>query len=147
LVNAARTAFPETNQLYCMLHCKDNVRRHLTTLGCPTSICESVLSLFFCCNGVAEATNANNEDDRVAQLMQSVQQNNLDVVDYKETRVLPKIKGNNQLKWANTWIGQRQWTNNTCESANHILKVPNIKIKLFAQATIYNLFISCYNLK
>lgn len=123
LVNAARTAFPKTNQLYCMLHCKDNVRHHLITLGCPTSIRESVLSLLFGCNGVAEATNTNDEDDRIAQLMQSVRQNNLCVVDYLETRVLPKIRGNNQLKWAKSWIGQRQWTNNNCESANHILKV------------------------
>jgi len=28
LVDAAKTAFPNSKQLYCMIHCKDNARHY-----------------------------------------------------------------------------------------------------------------------
>ena len=62
-------------------------------------------------------------DNRVAELLQYVRQNNIDAVNYLQGRVLPKIADNNRLKWKETWIGQHQWTNNNCEAANHMLKV------------------------
>jgi len=47
----------------------------------------------------------------------------VDRVDYLQQRVLPKICNNNQIKWSESWIGQTQWSNNNCESVNHLLKM------------------------
>lgn len=123
MVNAARTAFPNSRHLFCLIHCKDNVRHHLTTIGVPTPVREHVLSLLFGCNGIAEAPDEQELDNRTAELLQYVRQNNVDAVEYLQQRIVPKIANNNRLKWEESWIGQRQWTNNNCESANNLLKV------------------------
>lgn len=123
LVHAAKTAFPNSLQLFCMLHVKDNVRHKLTSIGTATKIREHILSRLFGSCGVAEATTEAEQDDRVAELLQYVRQHNVDCVDYLQDRVLPKVIINNGLRWRESWIGQRQWTNNNCESANHALKI------------------------
>jgi len=33
MVNAAKTAFPNSKQLYCMIHCKDNARHYMANAG------------------------------------------------------------------------------------------------------------------
>jgi len=123
LVNAAKTAFTNTSQLFCMIHTKDNVRHRLTSIGTSTSVREAILARLFGCSGVAEAASAAEQDDRMAELLQYVRQENVDAVDYLQQRVLTKIAANNAIKWREAWIGQRQWTNNNCESANHLLKI------------------------
>ena len=55
LVNAAKVAFPSSNNLYCMLHAKDNVRHHLTTIGVPGAVREYVLARLFGCSGISES--------------------------------------------------------------------------------------------
>jgi len=123
LVNAAKTAFPNSLQLYCMLHAKDNVRHRLTTMGTCTSVREHVLSLLFGACGVSEASCETEQDDRIAEVMQYIRQQNVDAVAYLQDRVLPKIASNNAIKWREAWVGQRHWTNNNCESVNHLLKI------------------------
>jgi len=123
LVNAAKMAYPNSKQLFCMLHCKDNVRHHLTSIGVSCSLREHVLAKLFGCNGVAESAEESTMDDRIAQLMQFVRQNDIDAVSYLQERVLPKVISNNRHKWMEKWIGQHQWNNNNCESANHLLKL------------------------
>ena len=123
LVNALRNAFPQSQQLYCMLHCKDNVRHHLTSIGVPTTVREQVLHLLFGCSGVAEAGDEVQLDDRTAHVLRHARQQNVDTIDYLQQRVLPKIASNCRLKWAQSWLGQHQWSNNNCESANHLLKM------------------------
>ena len=68
LVNALRSAFPQSQQLYCMLHCKDNVRHHLTSIGVPTTVREQVLQLLFGCSGVAEAGDEAQLDESVGSV-------------------------------------------------------------------------------
>ena len=123
IVNAARSVFPQSKHLYCMLHCKDNVRHHLTVLGVPSAQRENVLNLLFGSNGISEAADEILQDDRTAELLQYVRQHNIDAIDYLQKRILPKIYNNNTLKWAEQWIGHTQWTNNNCESMNHVLKI------------------------
>ena len=123
LVTASKLAFPNSKHLYCMLHCKDNVRHHLTSIGVPTSVRESVLTKMFGCNGVSEAGDDDTMTNRITDLMQYVRHNNIDAVQYLQERVLPKIMTNNRHKWSEQWLGQHQWTNNNCESANHLLKL------------------------
>lgn len=123
LVNAASTVFASAGQLYCMIHCKDNVRHHLTSVGMAVGVRETILSKLFGSNGVADAHDDIEEENRTTELLQFVRQQNADVTEYLQGRVLPKIRSNNMLKWKEPWIGQRQWNNNNCESANHMLKV------------------------
>ena len=40
LVKAMRVAFPNSKHLYCILHCQDNVRDHLTKSGIQLKIRE-----------------------------------------------------------------------------------------------------------
>ena len=123
LVNAAKVAFPSSNNLYCMLHAKDNVRHHLTTIGVPSAVSESVLARLFGSSGISESPDEYAMDNRIADLLQFVRLHNIDVVSYLQDRVLPKIANNNRLRWREQWIGQHQWTNNNCESANSLLKL------------------------
>jgi len=123
LVKALQSVFPQSWHVFCLVHCKDNVRHHMTAIGTAKSVREHVLSLLFGCSGVAESADEKQLDDRTAQVLQYVRQNNVDVVDYLQQRVLPKLSGNYRLRWEQPWLGRHQWTNNNCESANHVLKM------------------------
>jgi len=82
-----------------MVHVKDSVRQHLTAIGTATGLLENVVSRLFGCSGIAELADASEEDDRTAELMQFVRQQNVDAIDYVQRCVLPTIKNNNQIKW------------------------------------------------
>jgi len=123
LVSAMRNAFPYSKQLFCMIHCKDNVRHYLSTIGVATPVRENVVTRLFGCSGISEAPDSEAMDNRIAELMQYVRQNNIDAVSYLQDRIIPKIVTNNKLKWNESWLGQHQWTNNNSESANHLLKL------------------------
>jgi len=123
MVSAAKSAFPRANHLFCMLHCKDNVRQHLSSVGIPTNVRENVISHLFGAAGVVESPDEDTQDDRIADTLQYVRQNAGDAATYIQERILPKITDNNRLKWRETWLGQHQWTNNNSESANSLLKL------------------------
>ena len=121
MVNATRSVFTTAGHLYCMLHCKDNVRHHLTSIGLPVQVRENIClgcSVLMVLQSHMTLIDQVEQDDRTAELLQFVRQQNSDAFDYIQYRVVPKICNNNTLKWQHTWIGQRQWTNNNCESAN-----------------------------
>ena len=122
-VRAVETAFPSSRHLYCTIHCKDNVRHHLTSIGVATKIRENILCCLFGADSLEMAGDEEAFDNRVAELMQYLRQQNIDAVDYIQNRIIPKIANNCRMKWAESWIGQQQWTNNNCESANHVLKM------------------------
>ena len=111
-----------------MLHCKDNVRHHLSSVGIPTAVRESVIGRLFGATGVVESADEDTQDDRIADTMQYVRQNAGDAVTYLQDRIIPKITANNRLKWSETWLGQHQWTNNNSESANSLLKLQVCKL-------------------
>jgi len=73
-----------------MIHCKDNVRQHLSSVGIPTNVRENVISHLFGAAGVAESTDEDTQDDRMADTLQYVRQNAGDAVTYIEERILPK---------------------------------------------------------
>jgi len=140
MVNAAQTAFPSSLQLYCLLHVKDNVRHRLMSIGTSTAVRQEILSRLFGCRGVAEASSEVVQDDRTAELLQFVRQQNVDAVDYLQQRVLPKITSN-VIKWHESWIGKRQWSNNNYESVNHLLKMEVCQGTKTCATTLY-VFIS-----
>jgi len=123
LVRAGRIAFPNAKQLFCMLHCKDNVRHRLTAMGASCELREWVLAKLFASNGVSEAPDAAAMDDRIADVLQFVRHNKIKAVQYLQEHVLPKIVVNNRHRWEDKWIVQHQSNNNNCESVNHLLKL------------------------
>ena len=123
LVTAVHDAFPNSQHLFCMIHCKDNARHHLKTIGVPKNLLERLLLLLFAADGLAGSGDEHSVDNKTAEIMQFIRQNNIDAADYIHDRIIPKIVNNCQLKWSESWLGQHQWTNNNCESANHVLKM------------------------
>ena len=90
LVNAAKMAYLNSKQLFCMLSCKDNICHHLTFTGVSSTLREQVLDKLFRFNGVAESAEESTMDDRIVQLMQFVRQNDTGTVSYLQERVLSK---------------------------------------------------------
>lgn len=123
LVKAIRTMFPNSKHLFCMIHCKDNVRHHLNKIGVPLETREHVLRLLFGAGGVVAAADDKTLEMRISAVMQYVRQSNIDAVDYLQTRILPKISDNVKIIWQNSWLGIYSWTNNNCESINNLLKL------------------------
>ena len=123
LVKAIRTMFPSSKHLFCMIHCKDNVRHHLTSIGVPTDKREHILKLLFGSGGIVCSTDENVLAARIAALIQYLRQENVDAVNYMQSRILPKISENVRIVWENAWLGKHSWTNNNCESVNNLLKL------------------------
>jgi len=53
LVKAVRVAFPNSRQLYCVLHCQDNVRDYMTKTGIPQKVREEIIRMLFGTNSLA----------------------------------------------------------------------------------------------
>ena len=96
---------------------------YLTTIGVPSDNCVRVLSLLFDHDGVVSSADELTLDKRIAELLKYIRQANIDAVEYLQFRVIPKISSNCALMWKETWLGSFAWTNNNCESANHLLKM------------------------
>lgn len=84
---------------------------------------EGLVSLLFGADGLATSGDDETLDNRMAMVMQFIRQNNIDAVAYVHDRIIPKIANNCRLMWNERWLGQQQWTNNNCESINHVLKM------------------------
>jgi len=67
LVKAMRAAFPNTKHLFCMLHCDNNVRDHVTKAGVQMAIKQELLKLLFGSQGLASASNEGKFDNRTVQ--------------------------------------------------------------------------------
>lgn len=113
----------KSSQLYCMLHCKDNVCHYMTSVGVPSNVQENVLTKLFDCTGVAGSSYEDMMDNRLAETTQNVRQNAGDSAGYIQHRIPPKIASNNHLQWQGTRLGQHSWHNNNCESVDHVLKL------------------------
>ena len=109
--------------MYCSRHCKDNVRQYMTKLGVDLATRESVLALLFSCTGLAASSDQNTFDQRECEVLQYVRTKNLNLDDYFINRIIPKLQQNCQTMWQESWLGKNLWTNNNCESANHLLKL------------------------
>jgi len=70
LVAAAKVPFPNCKQLFCMLHCKDNVRHYLTSISVASAHREHILGQLFGCKCVSESSDECTMDDTTAEVMQ-----------------------------------------------------------------------------
>jgi len=123
LIKALRVAFPRSRQLYCVLHCRDNVRDHLTKTGVSQMVREELLRLLFSVDGLATAPDETVFEDRRAAVLQYVRQYCPDVEEYVTSRTIHKLFTNCTTLWEAPWLGPQRWTNNASESANNLVKL------------------------
>ena len=93
-VNAVQTAFPNSSQLFSMLHCKNYVRHHMTSILVSTKLCETGLNMLF---GIDELSSSGDEatlDNKVGEIFAFFRQNNIEAVDYIQQGIIPKITNN-----------------------------------------------------
>jgi len=123
IVKALQRAFPNSHHLFCMLHCKDNVRHYLTRVGVAQDLREKLIAMLFGASGAASSGDEQTLENKLAEVLQTVRMANLDVTEYLQDKTFPKIASNCRLMWQQTWLGRHMWNNNNCESVNHILKM------------------------
>jgi len=123
LVHALGTAFPSAKHLYCMLHCKGNVRQHLIDIGVSLENRERIVALLFGADGAILSGDEETLDNRLSTVMQFIRCNNLTVSEYMQKHIFPKVRANCRLMWTDTWLGRSAWNNNSAESINHQLKL------------------------
>ena len=115
--------FPHSQHMYCMIHCKDNVRHYMTKTGVALNHREKILAMIFCVNGATLAGDEAQLENKLAETMQYVRMSNLDeeLQQYMQRKVFPKITNNLHIMWTEKWLGQNAWNNNNSESINHVL--------------------------
>jgi len=95
----------------------------VTKLGVQIAIKQELLRLLFGSQGLASASNEDEFDNRTASALQYVRQYFPTTENYVSERVIPKVLNNCRITWGASWLGAEQWTNNSCESANNLLKL------------------------
>jgi len=123
LVHALGTSFPGAKHLYCMIHCKGNVRQHLIDIGVSLETCERIVALLFGADGAILSADEETLDNILSTVMQSIHRNNLTVSEYMQKHIIPKVCTNCSLMWTDAWLGRSAWNNNSAESINHQLKL------------------------
>ena len=106
LVKALQYAFPGSPHLYCMIQCKDNMRQQMTKVGILVRARERILELIVGSNGVSSATDENLLDNKIAETMQYVNSQNLDINSTWMQNFFPKMKTNLQVMWQEKWLGK-----------------------------------------
>ena len=123
LMKALRVAFPSSQHLFCVLHCRDNVCDHLNKMGVTQNVREQIIQSLFGANGLALSPDESVFEDRRASVLQYVRQYCPGAQDYIGLRVIPKLLNNCTTLWRAPWLGPQRWTNNACESVNNIIKL------------------------
>jgi len=95
-----------------MLHCKDNVRDHVTKAGVQMAIRQELLKLLFGNQGLASASNKGEFDNRTASALQYIGQYCSATESYVSERIVPKMLNNCRIMWVALWLGKEHWTNN-----------------------------------
>ena len=121
LIKAWRVAFPRSNQLYCVLHCWDNVR-DLSKTGVSQTARVELLTLLFSVDGLATSPDETAFEDRCAAVLQYVRQYCPVVEEYVTSRTIQKLFTNCSTLWEAPWLGPQKWTNNASELANILVK-------------------------
>ena len=125
MVKALKYAFPVSQHMFCMIHCKDNVRHYMTKIGVALDHREKILAMLFGTNGATLSGDEIQLENKLAEIMQYIRMSNLgdDLQNYVQQKAFPKITNNLNIMWTEKWLGQYAWNNNNSESINHVLKL------------------------
>ena len=121
LVNAIKYAFPDYGHILCMRHLRQNVKQKLVDDCIDKTDRNSILDDIFGDNGLLNAEDAMCFDIKLSEIDEKSKQ-----ISTKFQRYLDK-KLQHNLR--DIWTGpqptghfDKNWTNNNCESLNHVLK-------------------------
>jgi len=103
LVNAIRRIFHSSSHVFCMRHIVDNVHRHLTDKGVQSATWQKIVALLKRCMDVSADTSAVT-DAAVNELLEFVQLEAPEHVDYMNKHVLGKVQNNIQVMYLHAYI-------------------------------------------
>jgi hypothetical protein len=118
--NAIKQAFPDARRIICMRHLKNNVIDYCKDkVGLDSKTRQQVTDRLFGEDGVIEAHDRLQFELKLDQLKEDFRQHPT-LVKYLDDRIGPLLTENFETTEA-TNLNMR-WTNNNCESMNHVLK-------------------------
>ena len=121
MVNAITSSFPDSKHVLCTRRMRQNVNQKLTDAAADKSDRQMLLNKIFGEDGIINADDTVCFDEKceeVESLSQSISQSFL---RYFQKRVKDNL---NKKRQEPELVSQadKQWTNNNCESLNHVLK-------------------------
>lgn len=127
LIKAIGLTFGSKQHLYCTLHIQGNVRDYMSKVGIPQAEKSEIIRMLFGSDGIAASNNIDEFNIRQLQMQITLRQNNIDdkLISYLIDKVCPKLRSNVNVSACDITDGchLKLWTNNNCESANHLLKM------------------------
>ena len=125
LVKALKYAFPTSRNMYCMIHCKDNLHHFMTKIGVQLDHREKILGMIIGANRITVACDDVQVENQTAEDMQYVCVSNLtdELTQYLQNKIMPEISNNLNIMWAEKWVSPHAWNNNNSESINLVLKM------------------------
>jgi hypothetical protein len=123
--NAIASCFPEARSLSCIRHLKQNVSDYLSQkIGVKESDIKRIKADLFGPQGVESSENAAVFFLRTQEATRTVQRIAPAYVPHLQNRIIPLLRSNfDVVTGAAGFPNLRQWTNNNCESMNHVLKL------------------------
>ena len=125
--NAIKRCFSGSTHVLCTRHLKENTNRHMQNqIGYPESDRIEINNAIFGKNGIIGKTDVDTFEYRLSAIRRSIEENDKKVGDkrfmpYFENKLLPLLQQHVIEPVKNGKVGTA-WTNNNCESANHVLK-------------------------
>ncbi len=123
LVNAISRAFPQSHRINCTRHLRTNMTDYLKdTAGMPSEMRQKISQSIFGPNGIVHAKTRGLFDIRVHITQEIIEETSSDqALQYFETRLLPHLSQNLKTAMEHPFCSTN-WSNNNCESFNHVLK-------------------------
>ena len=117
-------AFPNVKRLTCTRHLKENIQRHLCdTVGCSMADRQRIMQQIFGPKGMCYASDPVTLDIRQQNVLNVAEVVAPTFIPYFNQRIVPMIRMNLETKiLTDLPMTNRPWTNNNCESMNHVLK-------------------------
>ncbi|XP_013388573.1 uncharacterized protein LOC106157457 [Lingula anatina] len=120
---AAKFSFPEAKLISCQRHLKQNVTMHLRDkIGLSMDERNKLVSLIFGKDGLTDSLSWPMFEKRKEEVVAFIQNSVPGFGIYFEEHILPILKDNHDTIMSRPGVGHG-WTNNNCESLNHILKL------------------------
>ncbi|XP_060592163.1 uncharacterized protein LOC132746904 [Ruditapes philippinarum] len=121
LVKAITTAFPESTHVLCTRHHYTNTKQKLKDDGVNDKNRTDILDMIFRDGGILDSDDSICFDEKCDRLENHCREISQNFVKYFQDRLRPQMKTKvNDPSLSDKVDGH--WTNNNCESMNHVLK-------------------------
>lgn len=121
MVDAIRKAFPQSKRLSCNRHLRSNLSDYLKEkIGLNAKSLMAITGAIFGPDGLVNASTEGFFDIKLHAVRALIQDEAPAAKEYFEARILPLLKENRSTATSGDF--PLTWTNNNCESLNHVLK-------------------------